>query len=108
MNASDLSTRIEVLRRERTTDESGATVHQWQAHWKLWANVRHTSGAEYIRSGLTAASIKASVRIRFKAGITPDMRVRAGGRLYRIEAVLPDLQRHEYIDLICESLDDED
>ena len=68
----------------------------------IWANIRFSSGSEAIRSGQVASKAQASIRIRWRAGITADMRVVSAGVVYAIKAVLPDMQRREYLDLACE------
>lgn len=44
------------------------------------------------------------MRIRRRTDITPAMRVSHGGVIYQIKAVLPDTQRLEFTDLVCEAV----
>lgn len=103
MKAGILNSRIEILHRAKAADGSGAVVYQWQPLMKLWANVRHVSGAESIKGDVLQNKVRASVRIRFTEKVRPEMRVALqGGAVYEIAAVLPDLQRREFVDLVCE------
>ena len=105
MKSAMLNTRIEVQHKVKTTDASGATVVAWQTLCGLWANVRHTSGAESIKADALTSVVKASIRIHNRAGISDDMRViLKSGEVYDVKAVLPDLQRREYLDLVCEKV----
>ena len=103
MKAGQLRHRVEILRRVKEKDKSGATVMVWRPLCKVWADVRHVSGSETMRHEV----LSASVRIRWRTGISADMRVKTGNGVYVIRAVIPDLRRREFLDLTCESLPDE-
>ena len=68
----------------------------------IWANIRYASGSESIRSGQVASKAQVSIRIRWRTGITAEMRAVCDGVEYAIKAVLPDRQHREYVDLVCE------
>lgn len=72
----------------------------WQEVTKLWANVRELNGVEAIKSGAETSTVKASIRIRWRDGVTPGMRVLDGASVYDIAAVLKGAKR-EYMDLLC-------
>lgn len=107
MKAGKLNNRVEILQRVKRQDESGAVVFRWEVCRRLWADVRHVSGRETVKQDLMTASVRASVRIRYRHDITVDMRVRAAGVVYRIVSVLPDVKSRVFVDLVCESLPDE-
>ncbi len=100
LRAGDLRDRITIQRRQ-----AGGALGQPSKNWELvaqaWANIRFSSGSEAIRSGQPASEAKCSIRIRWRTGITADMRIVSGGVAYEIEAVLPDGQRRQYVDLVC-------
>lgn len=68
----------------------------------LWANVRHLSGSETIRSDAETSTVKASIRLRYRDDLDAGMRALVGGKAYGIEAVLPDLVSREHVDLVAE------
>lgn len=80
----------------------GQPSNSWEAVASTWANIRYASGSETIRSGQIASKAQVSIRIRWRTGITAEMRVLSRGVEYAIKAVLPDHQRREYVDLVCE------
>ena len=103
MIAARLNTRIEIQAKSKAADESGATVTVWRPLCRLWGDVRHTSGTESIRADVLTGTVKASIRIRYRPDIAAEMRaVLPDGAVYDIKAVLPDLRRREYTDLVCE------
>lgn len=80
----------------------GQPSNSWEKVASTWANIRYASGSETIRSGQIASKAQVSIRIRWRTGITADMRVMSNGIEYTIKAVLPDFQRREHVDLVCE------
>lgn len=66
----------------------------------IWANVRYLSGSESIKAGADVSTVLASVRIRWRKGVTAGMRVIHQGQVLDIEAVLPGAGRL-HVDLVC-------
>ena len=103
LRAGQLRDRITIQRRL-----SGGGLGQPSNTWEdvlpgpIWANIRFGSGSEAIRAGQVASKAQASIRIRWRTGITAEMRAVCDGVEYAIKAVLPDRQRREYVDLVCE------
>ena len=99
MQAGRLDTRITIQRKTGGTDAWGAPLPEaWEGYATIWANVRHLSGTESIKAGADVSVVRASFRIRHRAGIDAGMRLLAGGAVYDIEAVLPG-GRREWMDL---------
>lgn len=66
----------------------------------IWANVKYLSGSESIKADASVSVARASVRIRWRAGVTAGMRVVHGSDTLDIEAVLPGAGR-QHVDLVC-------
>lgn len=107
MRAGALNERIEILARVKSLDDAGATSFKWQHLTSVWANIRHESGKETLSHDVITASVRASVRIRWRSGITPDMRIKTVNGVYEIEAVLPDLGGRVFVDLVCRTIGNE-
>lgn len=99
MKAGDLSTRacIESL----IPGDGWGTVDAWWPLVMIWCNVRHLSGAEAIKGDRPVSEVRASIRTRYRPGITAGMRVVIGDDTYDIHAVLPDRKAGK-LDLACE------
>ena len=62
------------------------------------AEVRETTGGEYIRGRQVEAGINAVLRMRYRSDITPDMRIKHGSRYYNIvSAIDPTGLRRELV-----------
>lgn len=104
MRAGELRDRITIQRKTAAADAWGTPEPQgWEDHAKVWSNVRHQSGSESIRAGADVSIVRASIRIRWRAGIDAGMRVLHVGQVYDIEAVLPGVGR-QHVDLVCRVL----
>ena len=101
MRAGRLSSRVTIQQRTDTPNDIGELVPTWSTLSAVWADIIHNSGLETLKAGASASVVKASIRIRYRADIKPEMRVVKGSDVYNIEAVLPS-QGRVYCDLVCE------
>jgi SPP1 family predicted phage head-tail adaptor len=102
MQAGTLKTRVVIQQQSAVQDSIGQPVNTWTTYATVWADIRHKSGVEAIKSGEVTSTVKASVRVRYKAGITAAMRVVHGSVVYQIQSVLRDVAHKDYMDLVCE------
>lgn len=103
MQAGRLKNRVIIQQQSATQDAIGQPVNTWTTYATVWADIRHRSGIEEIKAGEVASTIRASIRVRYKAGVTAAMRVSHGSSIYHIKAVLRDEQNKDYMDLVCEA-----
>lgn len=103
MRAGELRHRIELQAHTQEKDAWGTPLPAaWTTFATIWADVRHLGGVEAIRAGADTSVVKASCRIRWRADVTAADRVLHAGKVYDIEAVLPDA-RHQFVDLVLKS-----
>lgn len=102
MRAGKLSSRIVIEQRVATQDAVGQPAETWSTVATVWAHIRILNGMEAIKADAETSITKASIRIRKRSGIDAGMRVSHAGAIYNIEAVLPDEERREHLDLVCE------
>lgn len=104
--AGTLNRRLSLQRAVETPTGTGGSTFDWVEFAKVWANVRFLSGSETIRSDFPVSVTKASIRIRWREDVDATCRaiyVNAGRTVTcAIEAVLPDEQGREYLDLVAE------
>lgn len=102
MQAGRLSSRCTLQQPGTATDELGQPIPGWTDVATLWADIRMKSGLEAIKAGATVSVVQASIRVRYRAGITAGMRVVHNLTNYNITAVMPDVGGREFVDLVCE------
>ena len=102
MQAGLLNRRVTLQAPGSTQDELGQPIPGWTDVATLWADIRMKSGLESIKAGAPVSVVQASIRVRYRAGITAGMRVVHNLQAFNITAVLPDVGGREYVDLVCE------
>lgn len=105
--ASKLSVRIRIERKSVTHDpQYGNEAVTWTPFACVWAEVKDIlpSRAERMADHIQIARCPARIRIRYLAGITPDMRVIIAGRIHQIIAGPSMLGRREAIELMTQEL----
>lgn len=99
--AAKLKTPILIEARVEGYDELGQPLSTWESIHSCFAGIRHLSGYEALKANMQFSITKASVLIRFRAGIYPGMRVATPDGTMTIEAVLPNRAGNS-MSLICE------
>ena len=102
MRAGTLNRRVIVQQLAAGQDSIGQPVTTWSTFCTVWANVAYVNGVETIKGGAATSAAKASIRIRRRTDITSGMRVQLGTTNFNIQAVLPDEQDRQHMDLACE------
>lgn len=102
MQAGRLNRKCQLQSPSQSVDELGQPIPGWTDVATLWADIRMKSGLESIKAGAPVSVMQASIRIRYRAGITAGMRVVHNLVAYEIKAVLPDVGGREYVDLVAE------
>ena len=103
--ASKLDTRLRIERKTITRDpQYGTEEVSWAEFAYVWAEVKDImpSRAERMAEQIQIARRPARIRIRYLAGITPDMRVIIDNRIHQIIAGPSMLGRREAIELITQ------
>lgn len=103
MPAGKYDTRLSLQAHSPAPDAVGQPVNTWTEITPLWGDVRYGSGLQAIKADADTAKAKASIRIRYRSGVTPAQRLVdvVTGTVYAISALLPD-RRKGHIDLVCE------
>lgn len=76
----------------------------WVDVGSVWASIKHTSGLKTIMAGENTLIARVSIRVRYRRDIIMGMRAIHGDDVYVVEATLPDVDRREYLDLVCRLL----
>lgn len=102
MKAGILNRRIRIERPNTARDELGQPIPGWTLVAEVWSNIRHLNGLETLKADQPKSVVKASIRIRFRSDVDASMRVVYGAAIYDIQAVLPDDEDRDRLDLACE------
>ncbi len=82
MRAGDLRHRVTIQQLTTTRDAEGVTTETWTNVATVWAAVEPLQGREYFQAQAVNAEVTTRVRIRYRAGIVPTMRILFGFPAY--------------------------
>jgi SPP1 family predicted phage head-tail adaptor len=104
VQAQKLNRRITVQRLVPGRDAEGQPNDTWVTHCKLWADINTVSGSAFVNQEFYVADREvsrptASVRVRRRTDLVPDMRILLGTTVYDIRVILPDLQDNRFMDI---------
>lgn len=98
MKAGDLRRRVEIGRLVTQDDGYGGTMTVWQTFATVWAEIQDLTGREYWAAQQVQSLVTTRVRIRYLAGLTPAMQIKADGKTYAITSIQdPDGKHRELI-----------
>lgn len=104
MRAGRLRHRITIEEKTVTQDAFGEPDATWSTYVKAWARVTPLTGREYMEAQAQSQSVSHEVRMRHRDGVTPEMRMVHGGRVFDIEAVLNEEERDRELILMCREM----
>jgi SPP1 family predicted phage head-tail adaptor len=89
------------LHSKTITKAEGIPQENWTTVATVWAAIADLSGKEYIQAASIQSEVTTRIKIRFRTGITPAMRVLYGTRVFAILSVIDKDERHREIELMC-------
>lgn len=102
--AGSRNRRVTILRREGGRDAANEPLKAWEIVGKAWASIRYVSGVAAIKAGAEQEIAKASIRVPYRRDVAMGMRITRGADTYAVDAVLPDEERRQHVDLVCRLL----
>lgn len=103
MNASKMRHRITFVRRADEKDALGGYKGDWVPIVTTWGQIVPISGKEYF-SQVRETTVSHKIYCRYRAGITPQMRIHFGQRKFRILSVINWEERGEGLTIMCEEV----
>lgn len=68
----------------------------------LPAGIKTMNGAQTIKADAITSKVRVSIRVRYRTDIDASMRVVHGAMVYQVLVPIPDEERREHTDLVCE------
>ena len=102
MEAGKLRHRVTIQEKPTVTrDGFGGEVPGWTEVDTVWAAVEPLGGREFLEGRSLEAIVDTRIRIRYRTGLVPSMRVVWGSHTYGIQAVIEPKSAHREIHLMC-------
>ena len=104
MQSGRLRDPITIQHQSVTRDQYGGEIVTWITFATGWASVLPAaSGERFIRGAVQElAKITHTLRVRYRAGITPKMRISWAGRILYIQTITDPTGRRAELVLMCE------
>ncbi len=101
MRAGELRHRVTIQQKSVVRGTYGEEDVAWTDVATVWGSVEPLQGREFIEAKQTQAEITTRIRIRYRSGISPEMRAVWDGHIYDIEAVIDVGGRKRELQLMC-------
>ena len=106
MNIGKMRHRITFQKQKSDKDSLGSYSSEeedWEDVATVWAQISPISGKEYF-SEMRENTVSHKIYCRYRAGISPKMRVKFKDRVFRIISVINWEERNEGLTIMCEEL----
>jgi len=92
------------LQTKTITKSEGIPLESWTTVATVWAAIADISGKEYLQAATVQSEVTTRIKIRYRTGTTPSMRVLYGSRVFHILSVIDKDERHRVIELMCKEV----
>ena len=101
MKTGLLNKRIEILGKQAVTDEYGFDTQADVVVYRCWASIEPARGKVFYEMERKADTEYSKITIRWRPGVTHDMKVKYQDHLYDIDTIVDPYMRHEALELYC-------
>ena len=101
MKIGKLRQRITIQQLSTNTDSFGQGEKGWTHFATCWAAVEPLSGKEFWNAQTIAAEITTRVKIRYREGVKPTMRILFGSRIFEIKAITDPEEAKRELQILC-------
>lgn len=104
MKVGQLRHRITFQRKAKVQNEYGEEIADWVDVASVWASVNPISGREFFAAEAVNSEVTHKINMRYRSGITPDMRVKFKERYFQIIVVMNLQEKNVELQLLCKEL----
>lgn len=101
MQAGKLRHQVTLQSNTPTRNNGGELVESWSTWATVWASVEPLDGREYFNAQQVTSEVTTRIRMRYRDGVTPQLRVAWRNRIYQVHAVIRVEERDREIHLMC-------
>lgn len=107
MQVGPLRKRVTIQKRSQVQDAYGQPLTAWEDVATVWAAIEPISGRELLAAAAVQSEVTHQVILRYRPGVVSKMRIVYGSRIFDIQNVLDENERHRELTLLCvEGLND--
>jgi len=106
MKAGQLRHRIIIQQQVKSQNAIDEWITSWEDWVTCWANIEPAVGKQYYEAKQLDSKVDGKIRIRYRTGVKPTMRVLHGQRILKIVSIIqPQENRKELVLMYTEELD---
>lgn len=98
---SSFNKRVTLQSEVLTPDAQGGSSKDWSDVATVWASVEPMAGKEAYTWGKLLEESTLVIKIRYRAGVVPKMRLKYGTRYFDISSVIDEHEAHRFLVLGC-------
>ncbi|SDX45136.1 phage head-tail adaptor, putative, SPP1 family [Marininema mesophilum] len=102
MEVGKLRHRVTIQKPTIFSGEGGGWSEGWEDWVKGWASIEPLSGKELLEAQQVASTVTHRIRMRYRAGVQPTMRVLFGDRIFEVTRVIDPMERGRELELMAE------
>jgi SPP1 family predicted phage head-tail adaptor len=103
MRSENLNKRITIKQVTQTETDTSA-ISTFTDLATVWASVEPINGREFFAADTVNSEISVRIKIRYRSGIIPAMRIVYSTRTFEIISIIDYMERHTELQLMCKEL----
>jgi SPP1 family predicted phage head-tail adaptor len=104
IQSGDLKKRIELQSASKVQDGMGGYSEAWSTNKTVSAGIWPVSANERIQGATPTMTISHRIRIRYRSGVTPGMRIKFGARYFSIVSIINPNEAGELLDILAKEV----
>jgi SPP1 family predicted phage head-tail adaptor len=104
MRAGDLKQRIELQIPSRSQNSMGEWIDTFATQATVWGAIEPLSGNRLFLAQQANSQIQGVVRIRYRSGVVPTMKLKFGQRYFQILAIIDRDEEHKELQLFYKEI----
>src|SRR5689334_11747542 len=101
VNFGDLRHRVTIQQPTYTTNNLGERVPGWSMIGRAWVALNPVIGREVELARTFAATVTHKITMRYRAGLTPNLRLVLGSRIFAINGIVDLEERHRWLNVFA-------
>ena len=102
VSIGDLRSRLCIEAPVADPDGGGGVTRTWALVAEVWGAIRPVSGNETFAADGVSGRVSHEIWIRHRTGVSPEMRVSYGARIFEIRAAMDWGERHRFLRCLVE------
>ena len=106
MRAGLLRHRLTIQIPSKSTNDFGEWIESWNDWATVWGSIEPNLGKRYFEAKQANSDVQGLIRIRYRTGLLPTMRVKYGNQIFKIISIVHPFEKKQELHILYkEALD---